>query len=260
MIKLGKSETVSHTFYNDDVVADAGTVTVTVKNADDETVHTGSTTKTGNVYSFTLPAQDELGRLSILWNGTILDETTYVEIIEDYLFELWELDALLATRGYGKTYTAYTKKAVRDAVAETFESVTKTSFFGRRRSAVLEVSGGAAFTPTVDVRQVVSVDGAAFTGDVTASGCLTGLNGSTAAVVYEYGLAVSAEARVHALELAVWLLGAQTRRTPDNAESLTDQNGSTYRLALAGTRGIEIPIPSVDAFLKRYKFEMPGVA
>ena len=267
MIKLGKSETVSHVFYDDLTPVDAGTVTVTVKNEDNETVHSGSTTSSVSgslkTYSFTLPAQNELGRLTITWDGSLRDDTTYEEIIGDYLFELHELQTLLTSRGFGKTYAASFLKSVRDAVAETFESVTNTSFVGRRQSVKVDVFGGEAFLPTVDVRQVVTVDGAAFTGDYTPTGCLSGLSTSesTATVVYEYGLpTVSAEARGYALELAVYLVGANTRKIPENAESLTDNNGSTYRLSVAGTRGIEVAIPSVDAFLKRFKFEMPGVA
>lgn len=263
MIKLGKSETVSHTFYNDLTAVDAGTVTVTVKNADNETVHTGSTTKTGDVYSFTLPAQTELGRLTITWDGTLRDDTTYEEIIGDYLFELHELRDLLTTKGFGKTYTAALLKDVRDAVTEAFESVTYRSFVGRRKSLVVQVYSGKASLPTVDIRDVLSVDGDAFTGDYTPNGCLSGLSASqgTATVVFEYGLeSVSAESRENALELATHLVANSTRRTPENIETMTDSQGNNYRIAVVGIRGNQLGIPSVDAFLKRLKFEMPGVA
>lgn len=267
MIKLGKSETVSHVFYDDLTAADAGTVTVTVKNADNETVHSGSTTSATvegvKTYSFTLPAQTDLGRLTITWDGTLKDDTTYEEIIGDYLFELHELRSLLTTKGYGKTYTASQLKDIRDAVTEAFESVTYRSFVGRRKSLIVQIYSGKAFLPTVDIRDVLSVDGTAFTGDYTPTGCLSGLSGSqgTATVVFEYGLeSVSAESRGHALELAAYFVANTTKRTPDNAESMTDAQGNNYRIALAGLRGYQVGVPNVDAFLKRFKFEMPGVA
>lgn len=265
MIKLGKSETVSHTFYLDDVLSDAGTVTVTVKNYADEVVHTGSTSKASNVYSFTMPAQDELGALAIEWNGTILDDITYEEVIGDYLFELSELRTLLTSR----TLTANAAKPaallrdVRDQVTDTFETAANVSSVQRRRTDRVSVSGGVATLRRAAVRQVVTVDGEAFTGDYYTHGLLTGLSGTTATVVYDHGLddGVTAEARSMALDLAVYALGSQARTTPSNAESMTDPtSGATYRLAVVGTRGIQVAVPHVDAYLKRIRFDMPGVA
>ena len=267
MIKLGKSEAISHVFYDDLTPADGGTVTVTVKNADNETVHSGSTTAVTadgiKTYSFTLPAQTELGQLTITWDGTLRDDTTYEEIIGNYLFELNELKSLLTTKGYGKAYTAAFLKDVRDAVTEAFESVTYRSFVGRRKSLVVQTYAGRAFLPTVDVRDVLTVDGDAFTGDYTPTGVLSGLSSSesTATVVFEYGLpAVSAEARSNALELATYFVSNSTNRTPSNIETMTDSQGNNYRMAIVGMRGNQVGVPSVDAFLRRFKFELPGVA
>lgn len=260
MIKRGKSEAISHVFYLDDVVADAGTVTVTVTK-DGETIHTGSTTKTGNTYSFTLPAQDDLGTFSILWNGTLLDDTTYDEIIGDYLFELYELDALLVSQGMEQNYSASLKKAVRDQVTETFQSVTNMPPVLRRISVVVPVYGDVAYVSPVGVREVVSVNGDPFTGDYRWDGRIEDLSGTTATIVYEasYTESVTAEARGKALELAVSLMAGQTSSTPVNAESITNDSG-TYRLALVGTRGIQVPVPNVDAYLRRIRFELPGIA
>lgn len=261
MIKLGRSETISHTFYNDDAAADAGSVTVTATDADNVVLYTGTAIKEGDTYSFIMPPPAKLGKIDIKWVGTILSDITDEEVIGDYLFELWELKALLLSRGVVKPYEASVLRAIRDAVTDTFESVTNRSFVLRRKTVRVSVVGTSAFLPTVDVRQVLTVDGAAFTGDVTPEGCVSGLSGSSCTLVYEYGPdAVSAEAKTNALNLAIYLVGAQTRKTPESAESVTDTNGTTYRLALAGVRGVQVPIPSVDAYLKRYRFEMPGVA
>ncbi|MBB5804658.1 hypothetical protein F4560_004426 [Saccharothrix ecbatanensis] len=260
MIKKGKSETVSHTFYVNDVVADAGTVTVTVLNADGDAIHSGSTIKLGNVYSFTLPSQSTLGVISIEWNGTIHDETTYDEIVGAHLFEVSELQALMTLRGLTKTYTPEILRAVRDEITETFETATNRGFVPRRRSELVSVRGGTAALSRVDVRQVVTVDGSSYSDDWTPDGVLTGLTGPTATVVYDYGLDVTADSRAAALALAVYVVGAKTNKTPANTESLTDGNGNTYRVTVAGIRGVLSPVPEVDVFLKNKAFQMPGVA
>ncbi|WP_410657839.1 hypothetical protein [Amycolatopsis sp. lyj-112] len=263
MIKRGKSEVLRHTFYVDDTVADAGTVTVTVTDEADTQVFTGSAIKTGNEYSFTLPGQATLGRLAIEWNGSLLDDTSAEEVIGSYLFELAELREIFVARDFKKAYSNSLLRDIRDQVTETFESVANLSFVERRKTVRVSVVAGQAFLPVVAVRQVLTVDGESFTGDFTPNGWVDGLTGSSATVTYEHGLdgGVTAEAKGMALELAVHLTGAQAKKTPDNAEQLTDATtGNTYRLSLVGTRGIEVPVPRVDAFLKRIKFDVPGVA
>ncbi|MGV9360645.1 hypothetical protein [Amycolatopsis sp. NPDC003731] len=263
MIKRGKSEVIRHMFYVDDTIADAGTVTVTVTDASDAVVFTGPATKTGDTYSFTLPSLSTLGPLTIDWNGSLLDETTTEEVIGDYLFELSELRDLFAAREMKtSSYSNDLLRSVRDQVTEIFESVANVSFVERRKTVRVGVLNGQAFLPVVAVRQVVTVDGETFTGDFTANGWLDGLTGLSATVTYEHGLdgGVTAEARSMALELAVYLTAARTKKTPDNTELQTDQQGNTYRMFVVGTRGIEVPVPRVDAFLKRIKFDVPGVA
>jgi hypothetical protein len=267
MIKLGRQKTLTHTFYDEDAVLDAGSVTVTVKNSAGTTVLTGSATKTGAgtsaQYSIVLPAQTELGKLTVDWAGSVTDRT-YTEIVGNYLFEGYELDLALQAKGLKKTYSADVKAQARDLVTDTFDAITNTSFVPRRRQAVLEVFNGQAFTPTVGVSQVVTVDSAAFTGTHTWNGCLSGLTGSSATVVYDYcyftdGIPTQ-DVRQAAIDLAVFMLGAQTRSTPDQAETITTGD-STYRLIVPGTRGFETGIPSIDAVLKRYQFNTElGVA
>lgn len=264
MIKLGRSETITHTFHNDDGAIDAGVVTVTVKDGKDVVLHEDLATVKSDPepfkYSFVLPSPADLQRIKLEWSGSLSSDTTYEEVVGDYLFEIHELRTLMASRGFGKSYDSSVLREIRDAVTETFESVTNRSFVPRQRTELVGVYGGAANLKRVDVRQVLTVDGAAFTGAFTTYGCLSGLAGSSASVTYVYGLDATAEARANALDLAVYLVGAQTRSRPDNAESMTDNSGNTYRLAMAGMRGIEVSVPHVDAFLKRMKFEMPGVA
>lgn len=264
MIKLGKSETITHTFHNDDGAIDAGVVTVTVKDGKDVVLHedlaTAKSAEEPFKYSFVLPSPADLGRIKLEWVGTLSSDITYEEVVGDYLFEIYELKELTKTKSFNKTYDSSVLREIRDAVTETFESVTNRSFVPRQRTELVAVYGGTATLKRVDVRQVLSVDGAAYTGAFTTYGCLSGLQGSSATVTYQYGLDATAEARANALELAAYLVGVKSSTRPDNTESMTDQGGNTYRLAIAGMRGIEVAVPHVDAFLKRMKFEMPGVA
>ncbi len=262
MIKLGRTEVVTHTFYLDDVPADEGDVTVVVKNDAEETIYSGPAGKNDDLYSFTLPAQSTLGGLTITWTGDTQTDTTTDELIGDYLFETWQLKQLMPLRGSKRPYSATELRNVRDQVTETFESVAHGSFVERRKTVRVPVSAGSAFLPTVGVRQVLTVNGETFTGDFLPYGYVSGLQGTSAVITYDHVLdgGVTAEARKMALDLAASYANAITKSTPDGAEQVTDPNGNTYRLQTIGLRGVEVGVPHVDAFLKRVKFEMPGVA
>lgn len=267
MIKSGRSKTLTHVFYDDDTVLDAGEVNVTVKDLSGTTVATTPATKTGtgvdSSYSFTLPSQSTLGKLSVDWSGTVTDRT-YEEVVGTYLFELYELEAAMKSKELLKNYSAAVKSAARDLATDLCDSITRTSFIPRRKQTVVDVFNGQGFLPTVGVSQVLSVNGAGFSGTFTWNGCLTGLAGTRATVVYDYCYFTDSiptqDVRQAGIDLAVHMLSVQTRMTPEQAETMTTGD-ATYRLVVPGTRGFETGLPSVDAVLKRYQFNLEmGVA
>ena len=245
------------TFYDDDTPVDAGVVTVTVKNASGETVSTGSATagsETGE-YTYLLPAQTELGPLTVTWAGTSTEKTNH-EIVGGYVFSLQEARASdeVMQVGSRRNYSAADIKAVRDAVETEFERITGRSFTIRRKTETVEVINGVGHLSNLDVARVVSVGGDSFSGSYSRTGRVDGLSGESAEVTYEYGLeTVPDDVKRAALIRTRYNLAARNTDVPDRATSMTTEGNTTYTLATAGRGGSETGIPEVDATLGRYK-------
>jgi hypothetical protein len=272
-VKLGKTEGISYSFYLDDTIQDAGTVAVTVIDASGNTVYSTSVANVANVYTFTLPAQNQLGTLTVNWVGTLSD-ITELEVVSSHLLELWELNAYLTLKGYGSSIDVTTKKHMRDVCADSFDSVVKSSFVTRRKTARVSTRGNSTVLPDIGVLQVLTVDGAAFTGTVTPAGVVTLTNSSSGTWCGSWGSTDSPDTPhtfvydvVHpwctagvpedihqaALEHTTALLGYRTSKVPDNTEVVALEH-MTYRPVIAGSGNNYTGIPRVDAVLKRYRF------
>lgn len=256
-ILQNKAQTISVTFFDDDTPVDAGAVTVTVRDSAGTTVSTGSAiagSETG-AYTYVLPAQSTLGPLTVTWAGTSTEKTNE-EIVGGYLFSLQEARASdeIMQVGSRRNYSAADIKAVRDAVETEFERITGRSFTVRRKTETVEVINGVGYVSNLDVRNVLTVNGVAYTGTYNRVGRVEGLSGDSAEIVYEYGMeTVPDDVKRAGLIRTRYNLAARNTDVPDRATSMTTEGNTTYTLATAGRGGSETGIPEVDATLGRYK-------
>lgn len=251
-ILKNETHTLTVTFYSDETPITAGAVAVSITDLSGSTVSTGAATEgSTGVYTYAFTPVTN-GLHTVTWDGD-LDQTTYVEVVGSRLFTLEELrlsDDMLDDAG---KFTTAKLKRVRDSVEDEFEMICGRSFITRRVSKTLDGAEGGTVLPHVDVTNILTVDGSAYTGAVRDYGVIDAYSAQNA-VVYEYGLApVPADVKRVALIRARHQLAAEFTGIPDRATSYTPVDGGTYALATPGRAGNETGIPEVDAVLGRYR-------
>lgn len=274
---------VTHTFYDDESVANA-TVGVSVRVLRlDGTVVTASTPATqpggaGNPYAFPVAARPTVDTLVIEWTadsigGAVVVERDFAEIASAYLFQLGEsrnLDPVLdATR-----FPTARLKTVRMETEAELDRITGRSFVVKFGRAVLSGKGGRYLVlPHIGIRSLraVSVGGTALSqpelaaASARSSGVLDRPYGSwpvgsdNVVAEYEYGEDFPPED----LKMAAMIrhrhrLTLTSSGIPDRAIQWTAADGGSYALSLPS--GEKTGVATVDDAYERYTIDRGGFA
>jgi hypothetical protein len=245
-------------------------VTVTVTNAAGATVASGGATSAAGTYTFTLPPQAELDRLTVLWSGTFdgvaQSVTTYAEIVGGYLFRVD------TARSYGDRVLADTTRypdadieAARAEITDMFQQVCKVSFIPRYGRDVLDGTDSDTLELTNRrPRRIISgsISGTSLTAGQIAdialypggravyiSGAYWPWKRQSITLGYEHGWpVVPADIALAGLVLARWQLVSND--ISDRMIAFDNDLGSV-RLSVPGA-AFPTGIPIVDATLARY--------
>lgn len=271
--------TLDHTFYVGEVGTNAtGTVTVSIVDANEAVVDSGTATGTGNGhYTFPLLPQATLELLTATWTGTVggsaIRESETVEIVGGHLFTLAEGRASDVALADDTKYTTAHLVAARLATEEECEEICDRAFTPRYRRLVTDGTG----TPSLvladnDLRiiraaRIASRTGESFvalTSDQRAALAITqdrvvvredqsewteGRN--NVIVEYEFGLDRPPADLVRAsLRRFRWWLNVGRTTIPDRATSWTANDGTTYQLDMPSA--YRTGMPDVDAVYERY--------
>jgi hypothetical protein len=276
--------TLSVTFYSDETSVDAdGAVTVTVVADDGTTIASNAATTKGalnsGIYSYTLPAQSDLNRLTLTWTGLFSTVSqslvTRAEVVGGRIFTYGEARAADTVLANTTKYPTAMLERVRTEVEDEFESIAHRAFIPRYGETRLLGNG----TDTIrlnhaDIRSVrsASIDGTALTAGELADlyvedhGILVRLDGGKwtadkpVVVRYEYGLGYATpDLKAAALMRCRSRITTNNSGIPDRATTFDSAEGGTYQLATPGRAGWETGIPEVDAVVKRYSLKGPGV-
>lgn len=272
----------------DETAVDAGDVTVTVTNQAGTTVVSGPATSTSTgFYTFPVAAQTALGTLTVLWAGSLLSQTTQVDVIGSPIFNLPDLRA--ADKAFADTakFPTAALSAARNAVMDEFARICGRSFVpkGNTFTTMLD-NTGFLLLPHSDVTKLVSVTIDGVAQDVTTLqldpiGKVTGLpslqmatlsqiwDGSIGSgspgpgltvTTYEYGFAyVPNDLYRAAVQRARFILASIASGIPDRATSFVATEGGSFTLATPGSGIWQTGIPDVDAVLARYTIAPKGV-
>lgn len=266
--------TLSVTFYDGETAVDPGVTTVTITAADGTELvadaATGGTDEDPRTYS--LAAQNELNRLTVLWEGAGgRKRTTYVEIVGGFIVELADIRAEPNLSDTNRFPTAMLEDA-RDWFTDLATDFCGFSPVPRFAHEVIDGTGSTrarlAHTHAY-VRRIryATIDGEEVDADTLAgwdleSGYLdTSFIGSvlvagraSITVGYEHGLdAPPADMQRAALTAIRWrLLSDKNQGMPDRVISVTNDIGGTVQYARANKR-YPTGIDDVDATLVRYR-------
>lgn len=257
----------------------SGNVTYGITDEDGNTVVAAGTVATTEAavgyYTFVLPPQTAVKRLTITWTGTwggvVQSLVTYAEIVGNHLFTIAEArahdgGALSSTVDYPEASI----RAARAGITDFFEHVTGVSFIPRYGRAVVDGSGYELWLPHRQLRTLLagSIDGTALTvgevadvevyesGRMWRSGYWGGSswpNRRNVTVAYEHGYqAVPWD--IHQAALVYLKFVLKSTDVSDRTVSWSNELG-TFRQAVPGAK-YPTGIPSVDAALGRYQRQM----
>lgn len=260
--------TVSRTFYEDGVVVDPGTVTLTITAADG-TVVVNNATATGSgaaarTYNVTAVQTANLDSWTIAWTsstkGTL---TSDVEVVGGFLFSLAELSAVKPTN---QTWTTTQMADKRTIVEQAIEDEYGTALVPRYRLETVTSDGTGLIRLTGPIRTVrsVTINGTALgvndLANLTVQGSYlsglwwfggfgtwwsTGIGGIV--IGYEYGLdQPPGRMRQDAIRLArQWLVNGPI---DDRALGAASPDGQfSFGLATPGRGGSVVGMPDLDA-------------
>lgn len=286
-ILKGTAESLSLLVYEDGVVKDPGTTTVTITMADGTAIVTGgATTGSGaqaRAYALTTTDTANLDLLTAVWTTENYGaQTTTAEIVGEHLFTLAQ--ARDFDGGKLRDASAYSDdllKETRARILDAFAEVCGVSFVPRYKRVVLDGKGSdTLYLPdlyvtairSVDERASGGTDWTAYTSDDLAdvfcddSGqVFRETDGAFTAgrrnirIGYEYGYAQPPlEITRAALRLLVSYLGATRTDWDPRAISMSTDMG-VISLATAGMRGAVFGLPEVDSALVRYNERRAGI-
>lgn len=273
-VLINTPATLSVTFYDGETPTDPGVTTVTITRADGTAVVTGAATggTAANPRTYSLAAQTDLDRLTVLWEGASgRKRTTYVDIVGGFIVELADIRAESNLADTSKFPTAKLEKA-----REWFTDLT-TDFCGfspvpRFTEETVNGTGSTRLRLPVTYRNIrrlryATIDGVAVDAGTLADwqiedGYLdTGYAGTvltsgraTITVGYEHGLdAPPADLERAALTAIRWrVLTDKNAQMPDRIISMTNEIGGTVQFARANKR-YPTGIDDVDSVLVRLR-------
>lgn len=266
--------TLTHTFYLDEGPADAdsGNVTATLKRLDGTVADTATATHPGPIgqYSYSPPAQTDLGAFRLEWSGTFagaaLVAVDYVEIVGGFLFGLAEARGRHRFLADTNRYPTALLAAKRIEVEQEIENICGQAWVPRYGRYACSGRGYEQLgTPTSMLRRVrsVKIAGVALAQaeldviQVTDSGVLRRPTGVPWPIGYgnmivevEHGHDYPPEPIKEAGILRLRSrLSMTTTEIPDRAISWNAAEGGTYRLSTPGRT--RTGIPEVDGVLER---------
>ena len=275
-VRKGATDTLTAYFYDGgETAVDKGAVTVSVASDSGTVLHSGSATNTTGVYTFGLStaATAAIDRLTVTWTAASETQTTYVDVVGGFYFELNELRAMA-----DMSIAAFNTERLRNArqwIEEIIDQATGTSFVRRyardffNQSPTYDQFVTRFMLLTPNTRRIISatVNGTALTSPQLAGLTIDPVNrivmsdGSTwpygyrvVDIRYEAGLTDTCPGDLHdvALQAARWRLISTDGESgiPSRATSLTNQFGNV-QLSTAGNRR-PTGIPDVDAVIMSY--------
>jgi len=279
MIKAsrGVPNTIPITFDGEDgPLTLAAAPSVAVSGPDGLSVTTGAATGTAGAYTYSMPAQTRLGVYTVTATGTLagspITTAVLVEMSAGWLYGVPAFRASDDVLTDAARFTPAEIKDVRGAVEDEFYMITRRAFTLRGTIETLPVFAGRFYLDKVEPYRIVAayLNGSTTALDVSTIGyefsgeCViadsASVNG-TITVEYEYGMtAVPSDVKRVALIRGRTLILERDSGIPDRATSFQSAEGGNYQLATAGRAGFETGIPEVDATLKRYSINPPGVA
>lgn len=259
--QVGRPVTLSHTFIDDESALTPESVTVTVTRAGASApATTGTAGPTDDVYQFSAGLLPQ-GVYVVRWDGgaTAVD-TEYIEVTGGALFTVPELrgtdEALTLQR-----YPTDEVKLARLIVEGEFERITGRSF--TPRTLYVAASGLPECGELLPLRDIASMTvlgdspGALEFDRIEAFAWSPELPSGTTGVEIDYGFrSVPDSIKRAGLTYARWLLLEDRSGIPDRATSFQPEVGGTYTLATPGRGGAETGIPTVDAVLTGYRFDV----
>ncbi|MFC7979507.1 hypothetical protein ACFUT3_30280 [Streptomyces cinereoruber] len=261
----GRGVTLTHTFLDDESPLTVPAVSVTVRDAQGQTVYTGAATSSGDEWSAMLPAQPE-GVYTAEWQaGQVATDTTAFEVVGGFLFTLPEARRSDMDLADTARFSTAELKHYRNVVTEEFETITARSFVPRTARVEVEADGSPSlYLGHFDVSALKGIDGPSGPVDlagwsVTSAGFVKApfelRDGDRYRVAFRYGFALVPEDVKRAALLRLRsVLTAERSGIPDRATAFVAAEGGNFTLATPGRNGYETGIPEVDATLKRYKY------
>lgn len=281
-VRKGTTATLTTFFYdNGETIIDKGAVTVSVASDTGTVLQSGAATNTSGTYTFALTtaATIAIDRLTVTWTSGTEVQTTFVDVVGGFYFELAELRAaqdLSSTT----TYPTERLRTARTWIENIIDQEVNASFvrrYNRDRFAAYSalpslVLRGAAYAQAL---LSISINGTAvsltgltvdpFNRIVLTTGFPWVTYGfGVVDVRYEAAWSDTCPADLHdvALQAARWRLISTdgVSGIPSRATSLTNEFGNV-QLSTAGNRR-PTGIPDVDAVIMSYadQIRIPGMA
>ena len=265
-IKQGTPVTLVNDWRPDGVIADPGTVTVTITREDGTEIVTDAATvgtgATARAYNLLATHTQSLDTLTAVWTSTEFgtDPTVY-EVCGDFLFTIADA-RLLTALSNTSTYPSALLAKGRTAAETALEDACHVAFVPRYFSYRLDGNGKTdLLLPNVRPLTVASatIDGSAVTVDdlilyedgrvYLASGWTAGRGNVVIRGTWGYPFPPP-RVGLAALKLAKYILVDDPNS--DRATSMTTQDGTTQFLITAGVRQAVFSIPECNAVVDQY--------
>ena len=267
-VVVGRSFTLSQTFYEDGVAtAPTGTPTVSITRDDGTLVTHSAVTVDETTASVTVPASENtlLDSLTVTWTATIAGEPQVyedtVEVAGGFLFSIAQA---LATSGLGGK-TEEDIRGVRTLVETALEQACGVAFVPRYSRMFVSGNGLSTYLlpPRVTAIRSLKVDGVAATDVdtmlVLPSGELYYPTGFTRGfsnyeIAFEHGHPYPPP-RVSAAAL-LWAKTILVSGPMDDRALTYSTEDASYTMAVPGMRGSVSGIPEVDATIAAYSLNV----
>lgn len=278
-VKKGSTDTLTAVFYDGgEVPVDKGAVTVSVASDVGTVLQTGSATNSSGTYTFTLntTATANLDRLAVTWTASTAVQTTHVDVVGGFYFDLADLRAMKDLSSMS-TYPTDRLRAARAWIEEIIDRQCGTSFVHRYHRDIRTRVHGLLSKPYTRSLLSVTVDDATVDLDTIAlddvgaiwwagTGSRWCPAGYTSDIRYTAGWADACpgDLRDVALQAARWRLISTDGQSgiPSRATSITNEFGNVTLATASAEYNRPTGIPDVDAVIVDWarRVRVPAVA
>ena len=282
LVLRNSAETLTVTFYSAETptAPNTGSLTVGIVDEGGDTIvaaGTSTTSSSTGVYSYALPAQADLNRLTATWSGTFVTAMSFTsqhEIVGGFYTTPIEVRNMDSITGESSTFpTADLVEAITWATS-VIDDYTGASFVYRYERDVLDGTGSDHLKLSkMFPRKILSasIDGTALTsaeisdialhenGVIIRGDGVWSFNdpGKKVIVEYEHGIQKTPPSDIAwaAKTLARYHLIEQVSRIPDRAMSISSEFGN-IQLAQPGMNR-PTPLPEINTILNRHRHRAP---